>query len=63
MLWTYDANSRLIGKDLVLESLRARGEGETEDEMVREHHLLNAHETEQIPGHSGGQRSLTGYSP
>ena len=30
----------------------------TEDEMVGWHHQLNGHESEQTPGHSGGQRSL-----
>ena len=34
--------------------------GATEDEMVGWHHQLNSfgHESEQIPGDSGGQRSL-----
>ena len=30
----------------------------TEDEMVRYHYQLNGHESEQILGESGGQRSL-----
>ena len=33
-------------KTLMLERLRARGEGVTEDEMVGRHHLLNGHEFE-----------------
>ena len=34
-----------------------------EDEMVGWHHQLNRHELEQIPGDSGGQRSLVFCSP
>ena len=30
--------------------------------LVRQHHQLNAHEFEQTPGDSGGQRSLAFYS-
>ena len=30
----------------------------TEDEMVRQHHQLNGHEFEQIPGHREGQGSM-----
>ena len=30
----------------------------TEDEMVRQHHQLNEHESEQTPGDSEGQGSL-----
>ena len=32
--------------------------GAAEDEMVRQHHQLNGHESEQTPGDSGGLRSL-----
>ena len=35
----------------------------TEDEIVGWHHQLNGHEFEQIPGDSGGQRSLGYCSP
>ena len=31
--------------------------------MVGWHHRLNGHESEQIPGDSGGQRSLVNYIP
>ena len=34
-----------------------------EDEMVRQHHLLNGHEFEQTLGYSEGQRSMVCYSP
>ena len=37
--------------------------GMAEDEMVRQHHWLNGHESEQIPGESKGQESLSCYSP
>ena len=40
-----------------------KGKGATEDDLVRRHHRLNGHEFEQTPGNSGGQRSLTRYSP
>ena len=35
-----------------------RRKGETEDEVVRWHHLLNGHEFEQTPGDGEGQGSL-----
>ena len=31
--------------------------------MVRQHHQLNRHESEQTPGNSGGHRNLACYSP
>ena len=37
--------------------------GEVEDEIVIQHHRLNAHEFEQNMADSGGQRSLGCYSP
>ena len=43
------------------ERLKAKGEGTAEDGMVRYHHRLNGYE--QIPGDSGGQRSLECCSP
>ena len=33
------------------------------NEIVWQHHQLNGHKLEQTPGDSGGQRSLTCYSP
>ena len=35
----------------------------TEDEMVRGHHQLDGHESEQIPGDSEGQGGLVCCSP
>ena len=40
-----------------------RRKGETEDEVVRWHHLLNGHEFEQTLGDSEGQGSLACCSP
>ena len=34
-----------------------------EDEMVKQHHQLNGHESEKTPGDSDGQGSLACYSP
>ena len=45
------------------EKLKAKGWGEAEDKMVRQHHRLNGHEFEQTPGDSGGQGSLESCSP
>ena len=59
----------LIGKANSLEKtwcwerLKAKEEGAAEDEMVRQHHWLNSHKSEQTLGDSGGQRSLACYSP
>ena len=38
--------------------MKARGEGDTEDEMVGWHHRLDRHEFEQAPGVGEGQGSL-----
>ena len=58
-----DGRSRLIGKDPDAGKDRRQKEKEAaEDEMVRQHHQLHRHEFEQIPGDSGGQRSLVSYS-
>ena len=37
--------------------------GAAEDEMDRQHHQLNEHESEQTLGDSEGQGSLVCYSP
>ena len=42
---------------------KAKGEGATEDEMVRQHHGLNGHEFNQAPGDSEGQGNLVYCSP
>ena len=53
-----DSKDPDAGKD------RGREEkGVTEDEMVEWHHRLNGHESEQTPGDSEGQGSLTCCSP
>ena len=55
------ANS--LQKTLMLGRIEAKEEGAAEDEMVRYHHQLNGHESEQTLGDSEGQRSLAYYSP
>ena len=53
ILWSFDAKSWLIGKDLDAGKDWGQEEkGMTEDEMVGWHHQLNGHEFEQIPGQS-----------
>ena len=42
---------------------KAKEKRVAEDEMIREHDLLNGHELEQTPGDSGGQESLACCSP
>ena len=46
-----------------LERLKARGEENSEDEMVGWHHLLDGHEFEQAPEVGDGQGSLEHCSP
>ena len=50
-------------KSLILERLRAGGEGVAEDEMVGWHHGLNGHEFEQTLGDGEGQGSLVCCRP
>ena len=56
--FVYLMKSWVIRKDW-----RQKEKGAAEDEMVRYHHGLNGHESEQTPGDSGGQRSLVCCSP
>ena len=56
VLWPPDAKSRLTGKDPDAGKDWGQEEkGKTEDEMIRLHHWLNGHESEQTPGDSGLQ--------
>ena len=52
--------SQLIGKDLDTGKDRGQEEqqGVIEDEMVRWHHRLNGHDSEQTPGDGEGKESL-----
>ena len=56
ILWLADEKSQLIeidpaaGKDWEGEGGKGEEKGVTEDEMVGQHHRLNGHEFEQIPG-------------
>ena len=64
MLWAPNAKNWLIGKDPdVGKDWRQEEKGMTEEEMVRWHHLLNGHESEQTPGDSERQGSLECCSP
>ena len=60
ILWPPDVKSQLIGKDPDAgKDFRQEEKGMTEDEMIRWHHRLNGHESEQTLGDSEGQGSLT----
>ena len=65
ILWSHDTKSWLIGKAPDAGKDWGQEEkGATEDEMVRWHHQLNGHESEQTTlGDSEGQGSLSCYSP
>ena len=59
-----DAKNWLTAKDPDAgKDWRREEKGTTEDEMVRWHHWLNAHEFEEAPGVGDGQGSLVCYSP
>ena len=56
--------SRLIGKDADTgKDWKQKEKGVAENEVVREHHQLNGHESEQTLGDNGAQRSLACCSP
>ena len=46
ILWPADARVNSFEKTLMLERLRAGGEGVTQDELVGWHHQINGHEFE-----------------
>ena len=48
---------------MILDVLRAGGEGTTEDEMFAWHHQLNGHSFDKAPRDSEGQESLAYCSP
>ena len=56
ILWSPDGQSRLIGEDP--DARKEKAEVSAEDEMVRQHHWLGWHESEQTPADSKGQGSL-----
>ena len=63
-LQSFHVKSQLPGKDPDAENYwRQKEKGMTEDEMVVWHHQLNGHESEQTPGNSEGQGSLSCYRP
>ena len=64
ILWLHDVKSWLIGRDPDAEKdWRQNEKRATEDEMVRYHHQLNGHESEQTAGDSEGQGNLACCSP
>ena len=64
ILWPPHAKSWLIGKDLDAGKDWGQEEkGVTEDEIVRQHHWLKRHISEQCLRDSDGQRSLAYCSP
>ena len=64
VVWSPDANSWLIWKDLDAgKDWRQEEKGMTEDEMAGWHHRLNGHEFEWSPGVSDGQGGLACCSP
>ena len=64
ILWPLDVKSRLIEKDPGAGKYwKQKEKGVAEDKMVREHHWLNGHESEQTLGDSEGQGSLAYCSP
>ena len=63
IFWPPDAKSQLTGKNPDAGKDWRQKKGVAEDEMVSQHHLLNGHESEEILGDSGGQRSLVCCSP
>ena len=53
-----------LEKTLMLGKIKGkRRRGQQRNEMVRQHHRLSGHESEQTLGDSEGQRSLACYSP
>ena len=59
-----DTKSQLIGEAPDAgKDCRQKEKAVAEDEMVTEHHWLTGHDFEQTLGDSGGQRSLTCWSP
>ena len=56
ILWLPDAKRKLTGKDPDAgEDWKQKEKWVAEDEMTREHHWLNGHESEQALGDSEGQ--------
>ena len=63
-LWAPDVKKWLTGKDPDAgKDWRREEKGTAEDEMVRWHHWLDQHESEQAPGVDDGQGSLACFSP
>ena len=64
ILWLPDVKRWLIGKDPDAgKDWRQKEKSTAEDEMVGWYHQVDGHESEQTPGDSEGQGSLTPCSP
>ena len=64
ILWPPDKKSQLIGKHPDAgKGLGQEEKGETEDEMIKYHHLLNGHAFEQTLGGGEGRGSLSCCGP
>ena len=64
ILWPPNPRRHLIWKrPWCWERLKAKGEGDSRDEVVRQHHQLSRHEFEQTLGDTEGQGSVTCCSP
>ena len=63
ILWPPDVKSWLFRKDPDAGKDWRQEKGMAEDEMFRQHHWLNGHESEQTQGDSEGQGSLACSSP
>ena len=65
LVWRTDSFTKPTGKDPddTGENWRPKEKREAKDEMVRQHHRLNGHKSEQTPGDSGRQRSQACNSP
>ena len=63
-LWSPDVKRPIIGKDTDAgKDWQQKEKRAAEDEMVREHHQLSGHESEQTLRDSGRHRSLARCSP
>ena len=62
-LWPLMWRGDLLEKTLMLGESEGKTRRVAEDEIVRLHHWLNGHESEQTPGDGGGQGNLVGYRP
>ena len=63
VFWSFDANSRLIGKIPNAQKDRGQKKWVSEDQMAGQHHQCNEYELGQTPGDGEGQGGLACCSP